>query len=273
MGAMTKQILPLILFIIALCLFPACSPVPNTSTETPKAAIIDQLYSLQPNQAFISDATKKLEDYGIEVDIYRGDDVTVDFYKKLPSYNYALIVFRAHSAVHGYEMVSLQPRSGSLSGEGETIKRTCLFTNERYSQMKHVAEQLSDQLAIARIDENHPLVFGIGDKFVTQSMEGEFDNTVIIMMGCSCLYLDDLAQAFINKGASTYLGWNATVDLDYVDKATAYLIGQLCVEKVTIGKAVTSTMNVIGPDPKHKARLKYYPSQSGSHTVLVASSG
>ena len=231
---------------------------PNNPGEL-KAAIIDQLYSLQPNEAFISQMTQELEDYGFEVEIYRGDDVTVDFYKKLPSYDYKLIIFRAHS--------------GLLSKKGKTIKRTCLFTNEKYSQTAHPVEQLSDQLAMARIDENHPWVFAIGDEFVTRSMEGEFDNTVIIMMGCSCLYLDDLAQAFIDKGASTYLGWNATVDLDYVDKATAYLIGQLCVEKVTIEKAVTSTMNVIGPGPKHKAILKYYPSQSGSHTVLVVSSG
>jgi len=35
--------------------------------------------------------------------------------------------------------------------------------------------------------------FGIGDEFVTQSMEGKFDNTVVIMTGCSCLYLNDLA--------------------------------------------------------------------------------
>jgi hypothetical protein len=198
--------------------------------------------------------TNELEHYGFEeVDLYQGDAITVEFYGQLPSCGYKLIIFRAHS--------------GLLGSKGQTIKRTCLFTNEPYGQTKHVAEQLSDQLAKARIDENHPWVFGIGDEFVTQSMEGQFDNTVIVMMGCSCLYLDDLAQAFIDKGASAYLAWNLTVDLDYVDRATAYLIRQLCLEKVTVEKAVTSTMNVIGPDPTHDAVLKYCPAQSGNRTL------
>ena len=246
-------LLLLTLLTTSLLFLSACSQAPSTPTEPPKAAIIDQLYSLQPNEAFISQVTKELEDYGFEVDIYKSDDVTVDLYRKLPSHGYKLILFRAHS--------------GLLGREGEIIKRTCLFTNEPYSETKHVTEQLSDQLAMARIDENHPWVFGIGDRFVTQNMEGGFDNTVTIMMGCSCLYLDDLAQAFIDKGASCYLAWDATVDLGYVDEATSYLIKQLCIEKVTIKKAVTTTMNVIGPDPKYGAVLQFFPQPSGNKTL------
>lgn len=225
-------------------IYPVNQPSSDNLAES-KAAIVDQLHSLQPNEAFISEITRELEDYGFEVDIYQGDEVTVDLYGRLPGYGYKFIIFRAHS--------------GLLGSEGEVIERTCLFTNEPYSETKHVAEQLSDQLAMARIDENHPWVFGVGDEFVTRSMEGEFDNTVIIMMGCSCLYIKDLAQAFIAKGASAYLAWDAAVDLDYVDKATPYLIRQLCVDKVTVAKAVASTMNVVGPDPKYGAVLQYFP--------------
>ena len=87
------------------------------------------------------------------------------------------------------------------------------------------------------------------------------------MMGCSCLYLEDLAQAFIYKGASVYLAWDATVALDYVDKATAYLMGQLSVEEMTMAEAVTSTMKIIGPDPKYGAVLQYFPSRSGDKTL------
>ena len=209
-----------ITIIVSLFLLPSCTQSPNPLSNSPKAAIVDQLYSLQPNEAFISEVSKELEDYGFEVDLHQGDDVTVNFYRQLPGCDYKLIIFRAHS--------------GLLGREGEIIKRTCLFTNEPYSQTKHVAEQLSDQLAMARIDETHPWVFGIGDEFVTQSMEGEFGNTVIIMMGCSCLYIEDLAQAFIEKGASAYLAWDGNVNLDYVNKATPYLVRQLCLQKVTI---------------------------------------
>ena len=229
-----------------------CSKKGTDTIIRAKAAIIDQLYSLQPNEAFIHQATQELGDYSFEVDIYQGDTVTVDLYRKLPTYGYKLIIFRVHS--------------GLLGKEGQIIKRTSLFTNEPYSQVKHVAEQLSDQLAMARIDEYYPWVFGIGAKFVTQSMEGRFPSTVIIMMGCSSLYLDDLAQAFIEKGASTYVGWDATVGLGYVDEATPILVTNLYSKGMTIKEAVDETMAAKGPDPDYGASLKYYSIDSGNKT-------
>lgn len=222
---------------------PTCWPTGSSYPSELRAVIVDQLYVLQPNQDFIQQTTRELEDYGFEVDLYR----------QLPGLGYKVIIFRTHS--------------GLLGMEGEIIERTCLFTNESYSERKHVAEQLSDQLAKARIDEYHPWVFGIGDEFVTQSMEGELGNTVIIMMGCSCLYLDDLAEAFINKGAAAYLAWVATVDLDYVDDATLSLVENLCTKELTVRKAVVETMAEKGPDPHHGAELNYYPPQSGSKTL------
>ncbi len=241
----------LILALPGLTLFGGCS-APNPEPEA-KAAIIDQLYVLEPNQAFIDETIEVLGVYGFTVDVYQGDEITVDFYGKLPTYGYKLIIFRAHS--------------GLLGREGQIIKRTSLFTNEPYSETRHVAEQLSDQLAMARIDENYPWVFGIGAKFVAQSMEGRFPNTVIIMMGCSTLYLDDLAQAFIEKGASTYVGWDATVALDYVDEATPILVTNLYSKGMTIQEAVDGTMADPGPDPYYNAYLKYYPGESGNKTI------
>ena len=236
----------------------ACAPstegtVGSSGSDEPKAAIIDQLYGLQPNEVFISELTQQLEAYGFIVDLYQGKQVTVDLYRQLPSYGYGLIIFRAHS--------------GLIGSEGEMIKRTCLFTNEPYSETKHVTEQLTDQLAMARIDEHHPWVFGIGEEFVTKSMEGQFDNTVIIMMGCATLYLDDLAQAFIQKGASSYLGWDAAVGLGYVDKSTPILITNLYAERMTIKEAVGETMAAVGPDPDYGARLQYHPSESGNQNI------
>ena len=232
---------------------PTSEPAESSDTGKLKAVIIDQLYSLQPNEAFIHQMSQELRAYGFEVDLYQGDEVTVDFYRQLPGHGYKLIIFRAHS--------------GLLGSQEEIIKRTCLFTNEHYSRTKHVTEQLGDQLAMARIDENHPWVFGIGAKFVTQSMEGRFPNTVIVMMGCSCLYLDDLAEAFIQKGASTYIGWDASVGLNYVDEATPILVINLCTKGMTIKEAVDKTMADVGPDPDHHASLKYYPIQTGKKAI------
>jgi hypothetical protein len=239
--------------VVVFVLVYAMGQHPTDNTGELKAAIVDQLSSFQENEAFITNVTTELENYGFEVDLYQGDNITVDFYRGLSGHGYKLIVFRAHS--------------GILQGENQTYYKTTLFTNENYSTLKYVTDQLDDRLFEASIAEGYPWVFSISPKFVTESMTKKFDNTVIIMMGCSGIYLTDLAEAFVNKGASAYLAWDASVDLDYVDEATPYLIGQLCSENATLKEAVDSTMNVIGPDPKHGADLKYYPFGTSDKTL------
>ncbi len=64
--------------------------------------------------------------------------------------------------------------------------------------------QLTSQVTYAKTRGDAPWVFAISAKFVTESMEGTFKDTAIMMMGCDCLHFQDMAQAFIEKGASTY---------------------------------------------------------------------
>jgi len=228
------------------------------------AAIIDQLSSLQENEQFVANVTRELEDYGFEVDLYQGGNITVDFYRQLPTYGYKLIIFRAHS--------------GILRQDGEVMLRTVLFTNEPYSESGHPLEQVYEQVVMGGACQGCPMMFGITPEFVRAKsvfgqgtdMEGAFDDTVIIMMGCSGIALPDLAEAFIDKGASVYLAWDLSVELYYVDEATPYLMNQLCSEKLTIKEAVDNTMTAIGPDPQYGADLKYYYnplSQNGDKTL------
>lgn len=233
----------------------ACS-APGPGAE-PRAVIVDQLSLLDPNQAFIDQVTAELEAYGFEVDVYQGKEVGVKFYRELPKYGYKLIIFRAHSGL-------MEHKEDSHVVRKET---TYLFTGEAYEKTKYVREQLTDQMLKAEMVEDSPLVFAINSKFVMESMDGRFQDTVIIMMGCSCIYLGDMATAFILKGASTYLGWDATVGLGYVDQATANLITNLCDKEMAIEQAVAETMAEIGRDPEYHACLKYYPAQSGSQTI------
>jgi hypothetical protein len=241
-----------VLIAAGLMLNSGCSSAPEPAGE-PTAAIVDQLYNLEPNQPLIDDATTALQGYGLAVDYFQGDQVTVDFYRVLPARGYKLIIFRAHS--------------GLLGSSGNTIPKTCLFSAELYSERTHISEQMTDQLAKARIDENHPWVFAVGADFVNQSMAEKFDRTVILMMGCSTLYMTDLAQAFIEKGASAFLGWDATVGLTYVDGITPVLLKKLLSDQVSLAQAVTETLKEKGPDPDFGASLKYYPSSSGEKTL------
>ncbi len=232
---------------------PSLTPV---DSQKVKAAIIDQLYTNYPNEDFTIKITRDLEDYGFEVDLYQGDDITVDLYRNLPAYDYELVIFRAHSGAIGANPQDVESMIG-----------TYLFTNESYTEIKHTREQLNDELAKARVAEGYPYLFAVGPKFITHSMKGNFNNTVIIIAGCSCLYNQDLAQAFTQKGVSAYLAWDAAVDLDYVDEATVSLIKNLCSETLPVSKAVDLTMATKGPDPKYGALLKYYPPQIGSKTL------
>jgi len=241
--------------VVIVRIYPMGQPSPDNAGNG-TAAIVDQLSSFQENEDFITEVTNELEDYGFEVDLYQGDNITVDFYRQLSTHGYKLIIFRAHS--------------GLLAEDEEVKMRTVLFTNEEYRQSAHLPEQLRDQLVMARVDERYPMVFGIPPKFIRESMEGKFDDTVVIMMGCSGLFLTDLAPAFVEKGASVYLAWNGSVELYYVDEATPYLVTQLCSGNLTIKEAVDSTMDIIGPDPEHRAGLEYYPSypsDSGDKTL------
>lgn len=228
----------------------------SINSQKLKAAIIDQLYTHHPGEDFTTKVTQELEGHGFEVDLYQGDEVTVDFYRNLPTYGYKLIVLRTHSG-------AMYPGSENV----EIIQGIYLFTNELYTKTKYLKEQLNDELVPARIVEDSPDFFAIGPEFITNSMKGNFNSTVVIIDGCSCLYNNDLALAFVDKGASTYLAWDATVNLDYVDEATITLIENLCSQALPVKEAVDLTMATEGPDPEYYAVLKYYPPQSGSKTL------
>lgn len=233
---------------------PTSGPAISTYSGEPRAAIVDQLYNLRANQTFIERTTQKLKDYGFdEVDVYQGDDVTVDFYRQLPTYGYKLIIFRVHS--------------GLLIGKESVADKTWMFTSELYSRTRYFFEQLRGQVAHATTDVDIPSVFAISAKFITDGMAEQFADTVIIMMGCAGFNSEDLAQAFIQNGASAYMAWDASVDLSYVDDTTIALVDKLVLKELTIAEAVAETMKEKGPDPGNRAVLKYYPQASANKTL------
>jgi hypothetical protein len=214
----------------------------------PKAAIVDQLSLTFPNQTFIEAATNILKQAGYTIDYYPGEKVNVEFYRNLPTHGYKIIILRVHSS-----------------------ERT-LFTSEPYSQTKYVYEQLTDQLHIASYTMPHPpYYFAIVSKFVSSSMKGTFQNTIIIMMGCKGLNNTKMAEAFVQKGAKAYIGWNKGVSADHTDTATISLLQHLIIEKQTIKQAVENTMKEVGPDPAYNSQLAYYPLEAGDTCVLTTS--
>jgi len=219
----------------------------------PRAAIVDQLGASQPNQTFIEEATALLEEAGFDVYYYESDSVTVEFYRNLPKHCYSIILLRVHSATFNPERRVLD-----------------FFTSEPYSESKYVRDQLKDQVravAFAPYEEGDPVYFGITDKFVRSKMKKDFNNTMVIMMGCDGLKYDDMAEAFVEKGAEVYIGWSGLVSASHTDQATVDLLRRFLIGGQTTEEAVTGTMNALGADPKYESMLSYYPGLSGSCTI------
>jgi len=69
----------------------------ETTIKIKKAAIIDQLDRDLPNPYYQNQTMSYFIQAGYDVDLYTTEDITVDFYKELPSMDYDFIVFRSHS--------------------------------------------------------------------------------------------------------------------------------------------------------------------------------
>jgi hypothetical protein len=234
------------------------NPIPID--QTPKVAIVDHLSISQPNRTFSQTIQAIINQTGLEVDYYPGEEVTVDFYRNLPMHNYKIIILRVHST--GTVSVKDQPQLHA--------NLVIFFTSEQYSTTKYVPEQLDARLAQANFpDAQPPGYFGVTPLFIKDSLAGRFNNTVIITMGCEGLKYSTMAQAFIERGAGAYIGWNGSVMASHTDGATTVLLHNLVIEKQSIQDAVTNTMKEVGPDPAYQSVLLFYPGEAGSYTILL----
>lgn len=217
------------------------------------AAIVDQLSLTHPNSTFVDSVNSTLASAGYSVDYYNYSQVTVDFYKQLPSKRYSIIILRVHSGV------------GRYSG------LTSLYTSEVYGEFGHYLEQSWKQVVAVEYVENGPKYFAITSELVKAS-DG-CRGLKVIMMGCDGLKKDDLAKAYVEKGADFYVSWNGSVSPQHTDVAVNELLHSLVSENQTVGNAVSSTMDRVGLDPNYGSTLAFYPSEAAEHLVVGELSG
>jgi hypothetical protein len=234
----------------------ACWRVADVEDDL-NAVIVDQLATTDPNPAFVSDATKELELSGYEVEYVAAGEVTVDFYRNLGEQGYELIILRSHSTG------SLEFRLTSVgSGAPETATRTLrtvqLFTNEPYSADEHVSNQLALDLTRVRYEAGRKegLFFGITPRFVSNVMRGNFHGSVVLLMGCDGLSSNDLAAAFIGRGAESFVGWNGEVTARHTDRASLSLVRRLAQSGSDVEQAVAATNRELGPDAAFNSILE-----------------
>lgn len=117
------------------------------------------------------------------------------------------------------------------------------------------------RLGKAQYYEGAPPLFGIAPGFITDSMRGSFDKTLVVMMGCDGLRSQRTAQAFLDKGASAFVSWSRRVSASHTDAATQRLLEKLLVDGLPVGKAVAQTAAEVGPDPLYGAELRVLPDE------------
>ena len=265
---------------IAITLFVSFAFFQNNDAETLiddgilKAVIIDQLYDDIPNEYFQTQATEYLETAGYEVDLVTTQDVTVDFYKNLPSMNYDYIVVRTHGVA--------QQSQDSVT----------LFTGERYQEDKYISEQLlgtvkrgaplqtvsflahlgnasmwitfNDTYSEITIPAEKNIqttddYFLITPKLVNDLMVGKFPGSTFLLGGCSTLENPSMAKALIKRGASSVVGWDDTVGDIENDVIMLSLLKQNLVENKDIDESIDLIME--GYDwgsPLFNATLRHY---------------
>lgn len=240
---------------------------PENPNSKLKAALVDQVSLSIPDQAFVQTAAKILVQANYSVDYYSGEKVTVEFYRNLPTHGYNMVILRVHATEEQF--------GGTARGEEQRAPlelplipwSQLLFTSEQYSTTKYVAEQLEGQILQAGYSLESQGYFAIAPSFVTSSMNGTFQNTSVIMMGCGGYGNNRTAKAFIEKGAKAYIGWNGGVLASYTDEATTNLLQHLATEGQTIKQAVENTMKELGPDSESKSTLSYYPPEAGDYAI------
>jgi len=216
-----------------------------------KAAIVDHLSISYPNPGFVNECKDILEGAGYDVDYYKGEQVTVELYRNLPTFGYKVILLRVHSAyIHQYLSLAM-------------------FTSEPYSKKRYVYEQLCNRVASGYIEpyrKGDPRYLVITDKFVRFSMERDFNDALIIMMGCTGIK-KCAATAFLERGARAYIGWDGLVSARHTDRTTIQLLKCLFVERKNIVNAVTQTMKDVGREPQYNSTLLFWPIDAGKYMV------
>ena len=203
-----------------------------------RAALIDALYVTHPNVNFTRSLEETLGGLGFQVDVYQGEEVTVEFLKKLVS-GYSLIVLRMHSA---------------LSSRNELY----LFTSEPYSSGKYVYEQSYGLAKKAFATDPSQSVFAVNWGFIKKLMTGKFDGALVIAMGCDGALDPFIAQEFLNQGAVGYIAWNGPVLLAHSDETILHLVRALYIERLSMEEAVSKINYEIGEDPHWGTFLDCY---------------
>ena len=211
------------------------------------ALIIDQLSLGYPRPQIIETITRLLRNNGYTVRYVPYQDVSVEFFRTLPTLRADLILLRIHSSARIYAPNNEVVEDASVS----------LCTGEPVSQ-KYRQERNSGQLGGFETAGADTLFFSVRDAFFRRNAVGRFNQAVILMMGCESLRIPSTAQTFLDMGAQAIVGWSDQLSVEYMDQATIALLEEWIHNGQSLAEAIKITQRRIGRDsyyPKTELRL------------------
>lgn len=199
-------------------------------TMVKRATLVDGLGTVYPHPSFVDKLRSIMNDSGYGFDYIPEGAATLDFFFNLPSQGYSIIILRV-------EGVSI--RVGDASPVG-------FATADQIADSQRVSDQVRNDLGV--IQANGHTYFAMTPKAVSKLMCGQFQGTTILVMSCNSLGDPSLAQAFISKGASSFIGWNGSVTIAHDDRVFTAL-ATLLTQGISPSSAVYHASNMYGPDP------------------------
>ena len=160
-----------------------------------------------------------------------------------------------------YNLVILRVHSGLLVGE----EAVCFFTSEplrenlgKYSEWFSKGYLANATLELRDGTKKHYI--GVTPDFIRNCLNGKFENSTIIAMGCNSLESYSMARAFVDhRKALVYIGWTHDVTVDYTGNATLELLKRFFQKNQTVKEAIKGLK-----DSVTQAVLEYYPNRAAN---------
>ena len=99
-----------------------------------------------------------------------------------------------------------------------------MFTSEEYKPNSYYLEQLAGEISGARVDYLSDTYFVLSSDYFKHYLIGNIKADCVILMGCNGLVSEDMAQAWIDAGASSYVGWCGDISINMTDVYTKDLV-------------------------------------------------
>ena len=219
-----------------------CAGTPQRSvsqSSLKRAALVDGLSSVYPHPQFVREIRRIMNQTGYGFDYFSEGAATLDFFFNLPNHGYSIIILR----VEGVNI-----RVGDASP-------VAFATSDQYGGGQRVSDQMRNDLGI--IQANGHTYFAMTPKAISRLMCGQFAGTTVLVMSCNSLSDSSLAQAFIEKGASSFVGWNGSITIVHDDRVFTAVTAMLTLG-VQAGSATRYASNLFGADPIWGGTLSSY---------------